>query len=51
MKKILASVLLTVLLAGCATGPQQTQSLPTDQTFNAPENTVWPILLSEVGLN
>jgi hypothetical protein len=38
-------------LAGCVTAPQQTQPLPTDQTFSAPKNTVWPLLVSEVGLN
>jgi hypothetical protein len=51
MKRIIGSVLLTMLLACCASAPQQTQPLLTDQTFNAPKNTVWPLLMAEIGLN
>jgi hypothetical protein len=51
MKTIIKALLLITLAAGCVTAPRQTQSLPTDQTFNATKNAVWPLLVSAVGLD
>lgn len=51
MKKVILPILFSALLLGCATqNMAPRQSLPTTQTYDAPKNTVWPLLVSEVGL-
>lgn len=52
MKRVIA-LLLLVFLAGCAApNPHQAQQpLATARTFNAHKSTVWPVVLTEIGLN
>ena len=49
MKKILVIPLLAALLCGCATSPVA-EKLPTSQIYAAPKDKVWPLVVSEVGL-
>ena len=57
MRNNIPLILLSTLLASCASAPEQPQSLRTDptlrsdQTFNAPKSAVWPLVVADVGLD
>lgn len=44
----LLSICLLLALLGCETMPQQHSTLATSREFNAPLETVWPLLVTEV---
>jgi hypothetical protein len=50
MKAISTVIICSALICGCSTPQGTIEQLPTDRTFEAPKNVVWPLLIQEVGL-
>ena len=50
MKKTITLTLFAALMVGCVSTPPPEPPQPTDQTFDAPKATVWPLVISEVSL-
>jgi hypothetical protein len=50
MKINLLAFSLALICGGCVTAPPPAP-LPTAMTFSAPKNTVWPLLVAQIGLD